>query len=82
MVPTPADLLADVGPLGQVLYLRELGWQVLRGFAGMLSDAASRELEDEDPPVVALQQLTLIIGELDGVCATLSLIDLAEAATP
>jgi len=82
MVPVPEDLLADIGPLGQVFYLRELGWHVLRSITGMLSDAASRELEDDDPPVIALQQLSMIMGELDGLCVTLSLIDPAEAVKP
>ena len=79
MVPAPEDLLADIGPLGQVFYLRELGWQVLRSYSGMIQDSASIELKDEDPPVLALQELMMIMGELDGLCVTLELIDPIES---
>lgn len=74
MVLAPEDLLADIGPLGQILYLEQLAWHVLRGVTGMLSSDASTELQNDDPPVIALQQLTMVVGEIDQVCVTLGIL--------
>ena len=74
MVLAPEDLLGDISPLGQLLYLEQLGWYVLRSFTGMLSSDASAELEDDDPPVIALNQLTVAVGELDQICVTMGIL--------
>lgn len=81
MVLAPEDLLSDIGPLGQVLYLNQLAWHVLRGMTGMLSSDASQELENDDPPVIALNELTMAVGMLDQVCVTLSILP-AEVKAP
>lgn len=81
MVLTPEDLLSDIGPLGEVLYLNQLAWYVLRAMTGMLSSDASAELESDDPPVIALNQLTMAVGMLDQVCVTLGILP-EEVKTP
>jgi len=79
MVPWPEDLLADIGPLGQMVYLNQLAWHVFRSLRGMLSTDASIELQAGDPPVVALNQLMEAIGMIDQVCVTLDLIPIEQA---
>ena len=79
LVLAPDDLLGDVGPLAQVLYTRELAWHVLRSFTGMLASDASADLEPDDPPIIALNELTMALGMLDQVCVTLGIIPLAAA---
>lgn len=74
MVLAPEDLLADIGALGQLLYLEQLAWHVLRSLTGMLSSEASADLDSEDPPVIALQQLTVAVGEIDQVCVTMGIL--------
>jgi len=81
MIITPDLLLADISPLGQMLYLNELAWHVMTGFTGMLSSDASAELEEDDPPVIALQELTMAVGMLNKACATIGVLPI-EAVKP
>lgn len=73
-VIAPEDLLADIGPLGQLLYLNHLAWHVMTGMTGMLSDSASSDLEQDAPPVIALQELTTAVGMLNQVCVTIGIL--------
>ena len=81
MILAPEDLLADIGPLGQLYFLNQLSWHVIRSFTGMLSADASAELEPDDAPVIALNQLAEATGMLDQVCITMGLIPVTAAVT-
>ena len=74
MVLAPEDLLGDISPLGQLLFLEQLAWYVFRGMTAMLSSDASADLESDDPPVIALQQLGVAVGEIDQVCVTMGIL--------
>lgn len=73
-VPTPDDLLADVGPLTQLWYLRELSYSVMRLMAATLSIEGTDELPDNSPPVRALAVVSTVAGELDGACVLVGLL--------
>ena len=74
MVPTPDDLLADVGPLTQLWYARELCYSVMRLMAASLSLDDGEPLPDDSEPVRALAALTEACGMLDGGCVLVSLL--------
>lgn len=74
MIVVPADLLGDIGPMGQLLYLEQLAWHVLSGWTGMLAAADADDVGDDSEPVRALQAITLAAGMIDQACATVSLL--------
>lgn len=82
MVMAPEDLLNDVGPLAQLWFLNQVAWHVARSMTGMMSSDASAELEDEDPPVVALQELMQAVGILDQTCLTMGLLTTESVTAP
>ena len=81
MVPTPEDMLADVGPLAQAWYLQQLAYHVMRSFTAFLSTDEAGDVADDSEPVRALGALTTLCGIADGICVTLSILP-AEAAGP
>lgn len=74
MIIPPEDLLGDIGPMGQLLYLEQLIWLVLSGWTGMLSAADGDDVPDDSEPVRALAALTLAAGQIDGACVLVSLL--------
>jgi hypothetical protein len=83
MILPPDDLLGDIGPMGQLLYLEQLCWHVLSGWTGMLSAADGDDVPDNSEPVRALQAITMAAGMIDQACATVSLLppEAANATT-
>jgi hypothetical protein len=73
-VPTPDDLLADVGPLTQLWYLRELSYSVMRILAATLSIGDGEAPPDDSAPVRALAVVSTVAGELDGACTLVGLL--------
>lgn len=73
-VPTPDDLLSDVGPLTQLWYLRELSYSVMRVLAATLSIDQGDDMPDDSEPVRALAVVALVAGELDGACVLVGLL--------
>lgn len=78
MIPQPADLLSEIGPTAAVWYLQEVADYVLRLFAATLSVDGSEDLNPDDPPVIALQGLTEVLGALIAVNGALGLLDQPE----
>lgn len=81
MVPTPEDVLQDVGPFAQLWYAAQTVNVVLATMTAMVAD-----LPDDDPAAtevstLVLQGLTLVSGELGGVCVTAGLLP-PDAAPP
>jgi hypothetical protein len=70
----PEDLLPDVGPMGQLLYLEQLTWYVLTTWTGMISAADDGVLDDDSEPLRALQAITLAAGMIDQACVIVSLL--------
>lgn len=73
MVPTPDDILADVGPLASVLYLDTLAWHVMTYWTGTMIDGASGDITPDDPPAMVLNALGQVVGMLDEVLVTLGM---------
>lgn len=80
-MPHSDDLLDDVGPLGQALYLNQLAYRVLSSFAGMLTAQDNDDLPTDGGPIKALAALTLACGNLDAMCIELQILP-PEAAAP
>jgi hypothetical protein len=74
MIMPPDDLLGDVGPLAQLLYLERLAWHVLTGWTGMLTVADSGDVPDDSEPVRALAALGLAAGQIDAACVLVALL--------
>ena len=74
LIMPPADLLGDIGPMGQLLYLEQLAWHVLSGWTGMLAAADPADVGDDSEPVRAQQALALAAGEIDAACVLVSLL--------
>lgn len=74
MVPTPDDILCDVGPLGAVWYLHELADYVIRFYTGALSGDEAADVTDDSGPVRALAALVMAMGEINGACVAISLL--------
>lgn len=73
-VPTPDDLMADVGPLAVLLYLRELSYYGMRLMSASLSIDNAEPPADDSEPVRALAALSQVCGELDGACVLVGLL--------
>lgn len=75
MVPAPDDLLADVGPLGQVYFLNQAADHVVRSIVGMMSGPEAEVLDDDSGPVRALAACTIALGNIGAACVALSIFD-------
>lgn len=73
-VPTPDDILADVGPLAQLYYLERLAYTVLSNFTAMLTADGIDPVDDDSEPVRALAAIGEACGNLDGACILLSIL--------
>jgi hypothetical protein len=74
MVPAPADLMADVGPLGRLFYLEQLAYSTLSAWAAMLSGDADEDPAATDERVVAMQGIAQACGALDAACVAVSIL--------
>lgn len=81
-VPTPDDLLGDVGPLAQVFYLEQLAYAVMRAYTAMLSASDDDAMPDDSEPVRALAALGEACGNLDAACILLSILPPEAASAP
>jgi hypothetical protein len=82
LVMPPEDLLGDIGPMGQLLYLQTLAYHVLAGWTGMLVAADDEVVDDNAEPARALQALALACGQIDGACVIVSLLPPEAADGP
>lgn len=82
MVPTPDDVLVDVGPLAALWYARETAYYAMRLVSATLSIEGAEPLADDSEPVRALAALSTACGQLDGACALVGLLpaDYADSA--
>ena len=74
MVPTPDDLLGDIGPLGVLWYLHEVAAYALQFYTGALSGDEARDVDDDSGPVRALGAMTTAMGVINGACIQVSLL--------
>jgi hypothetical protein len=81
-VPAPEDFMAELGPLGAVWYLDQVGWAVLKHYTALLAADTGEAPPDGSEPVQAMAALSVAVGMLDGVCVTLGLIDAEAASRP
>ena len=81
MVPTPDDLLDDIGPMGCLWYLTQVAAFTLGRWAGTLDPDVVPDMTDDDGPVRALQAITLATGNLNAACIAVSILP-EEAALP
>lgn len=73
-VPTPDDLLGDVGPLAVVWYLHEVADYVIQFYAGALSGDEARDVGDDSGPVRCLAALVTAMGVINGACIQIDLL--------
>jgi hypothetical protein len=74
MVPAPDDLLADVGPLAQLLFIERTCYSVLQSWAAMLSGDEAADVDDDSGPVRALAAIGQAAGNLDAACVEVSIL--------
>jgi len=74
MVPTPEDVLGDVGPVGQLYYAERLLYVVYGMFAGLLANDAVEQPDDDSPPVKALAAIGMACGNLDAACIVMGIL--------
>jgi hypothetical protein len=73
-VPTPEDVLSDVGPLAALWYARETAYYAVKLFTASLSIDSDEPPPDDSEPVRALAALSAAAGNLDGACVLVSLL--------
>lgn len=78
-VPTPDDVLQDVGPFAALWYARETGYYAMRLMSATLSIDGAEAPADDSEPVRALAALSTACGQLDGACALVGLLPLDYA---
>lgn len=74
VVPTPDDLLGDVGPTTQLFYLERTAYTVLGNWAAMLSGDEAADLGEADELTRAMNALAEVCGLLDGACVMVGLL--------
>jgi hypothetical protein len=75
-VPTPEDVLADVGPLAVIWYIREAAYYAVKFVSATLSTQEAADVTDDSGPARALAALSMAAGELDGACMAVDLLPL------
>ncbi len=73
-VPTPDDLLADVGPLAVLWYAREVGYYAVQLWTSLLSGDEAADLGDTSELAAALEGISIAAGNLDGACMRVALL--------
>jgi hypothetical protein len=73
-VPTPDDVLADVGPLAALWYARETVYYAVKFWAATLSGTEADNVGDTSDLSAALEAMSLAGGNLDGACMRVSLL--------
>ena len=73
-VPTPDDVLADVGPLAVLWYARELAYYAVTFWTATLSADEAADIGDTSELAQALEAISLAAGNLDGACVLVSLL--------
>lgn len=82
-VPTPEDVLADVGPLATLWYARQTVYYAQQLWAALLSGDEAADLGDTTELAAALEGISIAAGNLDGACIRVSLLplDYGDSAT-
>jgi hypothetical protein len=73
-VPTPEDVLMDVGPLAVLWYARELTYYAVKSWAAQLSADEAGDIGEASELAQALEAISLAAGNLDGACVLVSLL--------
>jgi hypothetical protein len=73
-VPTPDDVLQDVGPLAVLWYARELTYYAVKSWAAQLSLDDEVAVGDSSELSSALEAISLAAGNLDGACVLVALL--------
>lgn len=73
-VPTPDDVLQDVGPLAVLWYARELTYYAVKSWAAQLSADEAGDVGETSELSQALEAISLAAGNLDGACVLVSLL--------
>lgn len=82
-VPTPDDVLQDVGPLAVLWYARELTYYAVKSWAAQLSADEAGDVDQDSELAQALGGISLAAGNLDAACILVSLLppDYADDAS-
>lgn len=81
-VPTPEDLLADVGPLGCLWYVKEAMAITAMRWVDTLPAMEDPEADTDTGPVRSLQMLTEAMGAVTAACVEVSLLPREAAELP
>jgi hypothetical protein len=73
-VPTPDDVLADVGPLAALWYARETVYYAVKFWAATLSGDEAANVGDTSELASALEAMATAGGNLDGACMLVALL--------
>lgn len=73
-VPAPDDLVDGLTPLAQLLYLQQLAYTVLGGFAAGAIDTLGADEAPGATVSATVGALNLICGEIDAACEPLGLL--------
>ena len=73
-MPTPEDVLCEVGILARVYYVEQTAYELLRNFAAMASEDVGTQ--DEAPETVgrAMEAIAQACGMLDVACVELGVL--------
>ena len=74
MVPTPDDLLDNIGPFGLMWYLEQLAYYVMNQWTAFLVAAAKDDVPDGSEPVQALAAIADAVGHIDGALVLLKML--------
>lgn len=82
-VPTPDDVLMDVGPLAVLWYARELAYYAVKSWAAQLSADEAGDVDEDSELGQALGAISMAAGNFDAACILVSLLppDYADDAT-
>lgn len=73
-MPTPTDLLEELGPLGVLLFVHDLTYEAMAVWAAYASDAPSDDPEGTEPITRALQGMATAAGALDAACVAMAIL--------
>lgn len=74
LVPAPADVLQDVGPLAVLWYARETVMHAVTTWTAQLIDGAAADVGDDSEPIRSHAAILMAQGMLDEACVTVALL--------
>ena len=73
-MPTPTDLLEELGPLGALLFLHDVVYEGMALWAAYASEAPPDDPEGTEPITRALQGIATAAGALDAACVAMAIL--------